>query len=95
MRKSVRIVSAALSVVLVSGVMTSCRKTSKTSGANNTTVLKEDPWFDSSRFTLTMEKSATDMLMTDTTAEYINGKIYCTHPVSLFQHTIWRHLMKK
>ena len=76
MRKTLRIVSAALSVLLVSGMTTSCRKTSKT---KNSTVAKEDPWFDSSRFTLKMEKSDTDMLMSNSPAEYIGGKIYSTY----------------
>ena len=79
MKKSARIVSVALSLLLVSGGMTSCRKTSKTSNAKNSTVMKEDPWYDSARFTLTMEKSDTDMLMTNTSVEYINGKIYSTY----------------
>ena len=60
MRKTVRIFSVALSVLLVSGMTTSCRKTSK---SKNSTVAKDDPWFDSSRFTLKMEKSDTDSLM--------------------------------
>ncbi|MBO4928340.1 MAG: extracellular solute-binding protein [Clostridiales bacterium] len=80
MKKSVRVASVVLCLFLVSGMMTSCRKTSKEKNATvNTTVTKEDPWFDSARFTLQMEKSATDMLMTNTAAEYINGKIYSTY----------------
>ncbi|MBR5426142.1 MAG: extracellular solute-binding protein [Clostridiales bacterium] len=76
MRKTVRIFSVALSVLLVSGMTTSCRKTSK---SKNTTVAKDDPWFDSSRFTLKMEKSDTDSLMVNSPAEYIDGKIYSTY----------------
>ena len=79
MKKSARIISVALSLLLVSGGMTSCRKTSKTSNAKNSIVMKEDPWYNSARFTLSMEKSDTDMLMTNTSAEYINGKIYSTY----------------
>ena len=76
MKKTVRIVSTALSVLLASGMVTSCRKTAK---AKNITVSKEDPWYDSARFTLKMEKSDTDMLMVNSPAEYIDGKIYSTY----------------
>ena len=77
MKKSVRIVSAVLSMFLVSGMMTACSKTSKTK--KSITVSKDDPWFDSSRFTLSMEKSDKDMLMIDSSPEYCNGKIYSTY----------------
>ncbi|HBZ77239.1 MAG TPA: hypothetical protein DEO39_00855, partial [Clostridiales bacterium] len=77
MKKSVRIVSAVLSMFLVSGMMTACNKSSKTK--KSITVAKDDPWFDSSRFTLSMEKSDKDMLMIDSSPEYCNGKIYSTY----------------
>ena len=76
MKKSARIVSTALCLLLVFGMITSCRKSSKT---NTITEKKESPWFDSTRFSLKMDKSDTDMLMSGTSVEYINGKIYSTY----------------
>ena len=77
MRKSARIVSVALSLFLISGMMTACKKSAKTK--KSITVAKEDPWYESSRFSLQMEKSDTDMLMADSSPEYIGGKIYSTY----------------
>ncbi|MBO4688622.1 MAG: extracellular solute-binding protein [Clostridiales bacterium] len=77
MRNSVRVISIALSLLLASGMMSSCKKTSKTE--NNISVGKDAPWYDSVRFKLSMEKADTDMLMINSSPEYIDGKIYSTY----------------
>ena len=77
MSKSVRIVSVVLCLLLSSGMMTACKKSAKTE--NIITVGNDTPWYDSVRFKLSMEKSDTDMLMVNSSPEYINGKIYSTY----------------
>ncbi len=77
MRKTTRIISIGLSLLLASGVMSSCRKTSKRE--TSIPVGKDDPWYDSVRFKLSLEKSETDTLMIYSSPEYINGKIYSTY----------------
>ncbi|MBR3056583.1 MAG: hypothetical protein IKG93_01325 [Clostridiales bacterium] len=77
MRKSTRIISIGLSLLHASGVMSSCRKTFKRE--TSIPVGKDDPWYDSVRFKLSLEKSETDTLMIYSSPEYINGKIYSTY----------------
>lgn len=75
MKKTARIVSVLLSLILVSGTMTACKK-SAGSTKNSSTVEKDDPWFDSSRFALLTDTPVTAMLTASPSSEYIDGKIY-------------------
>ena len=77
MKKSTRFVSIALSLLLASGMMSSCKKTPKTE--NSISVGTESPWYDSVRFKLSMEKSASDTLLLNSSPEYIDGKIFSTY----------------
>ncbi|MBO4650673.1 MAG: extracellular solute-binding protein [Clostridiales bacterium] len=77
MRKTARVVSIALSLLLASGMLSSCKKSAKKK--NSIPVGKDDPWYDSVRFKLSMEKSEKDMLMLSSSPEYIDRKIYSTY----------------
>ena len=65
-----KIISSLLAVSLIAPMLMSCAKKS-----GNLTVSEKDPWYESTRFSLKIDKESSEMI-DSSTVSYSNGKVY-------------------